>query len=228
MRKFFILILLLFTGLQALDAQRALPPFTPFVHYSMRESMFEEAPTHDRAIIFLGNSITDQWQWSEYFTPARGAEILNRGIGGDVTAGVLHRMPEILRHQPSKLFLMIGINDLLGSKTNDVILDNIAHILTILKSGSPNTEIYLQSILPVNKTILKTDNPSVSTDNIRSINARLQEMAKEMECTYIDVFSLMLDPETDMLRASDTRDGIHLTAGAYRKWINLISPIVNQ
>lgn len=228
MNRYLLSILLLLLGAQTLYAQRELPPFEPFVHYTMRESMFEEAPTHDGAIVFLGNSITDHWQWHEYFTPPTGVAILNRGIGGDITAGVLHRMPEIIRHQPSKLFLMIGINDLIGSKPNAQIIANIEHILSILKSQCPDTKIYLESILPINREIFKTDTPSVSTDNIRQVNAELSALAKRMDCTYLDIFSLLIDPETDMLRASYTRDGIHLTAQGYRLWINEITPLVEK
>ncbi|MDO5036238.1 MAG: GDSL-type esterase/lipase family protein [Porphyromonas sp.] len=226
MKRQILVLLTLLLGAPSLHAQQELPPFKPFAHYIMRESMFEEAPTHHEAIIFLGNSITDRWQWGEYFHPSDNKAILNRGIGGDVTAGMLHRLPEIVRHQPSKLFLMIGINDLLGSKPNEEILANIEQILTTLKRQSPQTQIYVQSILPINKVMMQVDTPSVSTDNIRAMNTELQLLAGELGCEYIDLFSLMLDPETDMLYEHYTMDGIHLTATGYRQWVNKITPLV--
>jgi len=37
---------------------------------------------------------------------------INRGIGGDITFGILNRLEEVQRFKPSKLFICIGINDL--------------------------------------------------------------------------------------------------------------------
>lgn len=227
-KQLIIGLTILLSGL-SLQAQEQLPPFEPFPHYINRESMFEAAPTHPGAIIFLGNSITNNWDWPEFFQPANHAPIINRGIGGDITAGVLHRMDEVVRHTPSKVFLMIGINDLYSpQRTNEETIQNIDHILTILQKKCPQAELYLQSILPVNKEIFKNASERQSTDNIRALNMELRRLAKEHKIQYLDIFSLMLDPNTDMLYASYTNDGIHLTATAYRKWIDHIAPLVNK
>jgi len=39
-------------------------------------------------------------------------KVLNSGIEGDITSGVLARLDEVIRHQPAKLFICIGTNDL--------------------------------------------------------------------------------------------------------------------
>lgn len=226
-KRLLLLLTLVFTSL-SLQAQEDLPPFKPFAHYINRTAMFEEAPTHDGAIIFLGNSITNNWEWAEFFEPSNGAAILNRGIGGDVTAGVLRRLDEVARHYPSKIFLMIGINDFFSNPTNEYIVNSIDRIITTLQRKCPQAELYLQSILPVNKEVFKDASPLQSSDNIRAVNTELQKVAKNHGIPYLDIFSLLLDPDTDMLRASYTSDGIHLTAPAYRKWINYITPLVNK
>ncbi len=228
MNKQLLLTLTVLIGTLSLQAQDSLPPFKPFQHYINRESMFEKSPTQPGAIIFLGNSITNNWEWAEFFAPSNGAKILNRGIGGDVTAGVLHRLDEVARHTPSKIFLMIGINDLNGQHSNEEIVQNIDRIITTLQKSCPQTKLYLQSILPVNKEIFKQSSTVQSSDNIRAINAELAKVAQKRGIPYIDLFSLMLDPNTDMLYASYTTDGIHLTATAYLKWIKEITPLVNK
>jgi lysophospholipase L1-like esterase len=76
-------------------------------------------------------------------------KIKNRGIGGDETDGVLLRLEEIIKSLPEKIFIMIWINDLshLGI---DQVVTNYKKIIEKIKSQSPNTKIYIQSILPVN------------------------------------------------------------------------------
>mgnify|MGYP006140392103 FL=1 len=59
-------------------------------YYLKRVAYFEALPEKKNAIVFLGNSITEVGQWSELFTDPN---IINRGISGDVTYGVLNRLP---------------------------------------------------------------------------------------------------------------------------------------
>ena len=77
--------------------------------YFHRKNLFEMLPLKDSAIIFLGNSITAGGEWSELLN---NPNIINRGIPGDHCDGMRERLDEVLRHRPSKIFLMAGINDL--------------------------------------------------------------------------------------------------------------------
>mgnify|MGYP000061554644 CR=1 FL=1 len=68
-------------------------------------------------IIFLGNSITDIGEWTEVW---QDIHVKNRGISGDNTFGVLARLDEVVSSKPSKIFIMIGINDI--SKNIELVL----------------------------------------------------------------------------------------------------------
>ena len=63
-------------------------------YYDQRELLFESLPASENDIIFLGNSITDGGEWSELF---QNPNCKNRGISGDVVAGVLNRLETITR-----------------------------------------------------------------------------------------------------------------------------------
>jgi hypothetical protein len=78
-------------------------------HYSRRVSHFNNLPVKKGAIIFIGDSITEQCNWSELFD---NPDIINRGIGGDVVDGVAKRIEFLKTSEPAALFLMIGINNL--------------------------------------------------------------------------------------------------------------------
>lgn len=98
-------------------------------------------------IVFLGNSINDGGEWSELFPDTR---LKNRGISGDVTTGVPHRLPNIVESNPSGIFLLIGINDLARGVPPYTVLAHIRLIVSLIHSGSPGTQVYVQSLFPVN------------------------------------------------------------------------------
>ena len=56
-----------------------------------------------------GDSLTEGIDWRELFPDVK---ILNRGIGGDTSAGVLNRLDEVIGRHPKIVVLMIGANDL--------------------------------------------------------------------------------------------------------------------
>lgn len=88
----------------------------------LREGMFRVLPSPgSRAIVFLGDSLTSGCEWRELF--GHQLTILNRGIGGDTSAGVLKRVSTVAALRPVATFLMIGTNDaqLLGYAPTDTL-----------------------------------------------------------------------------------------------------------
>lgn len=59
--------------------------------YQQRSSLFRLLPVTKNDIVFLGNSITNGNEWDELFGDI---SIKNRGISGDITAGVLNRFAQ--------------------------------------------------------------------------------------------------------------------------------------
>jgi hypothetical protein len=60
-------------------------------------------------IIMLGDSLTEMGIWAELL---EGLSVVNRGISGDDSAGVLRRLLEVLGRHPRVICLEIGSNDL--------------------------------------------------------------------------------------------------------------------
>ena len=86
--------------------------------YYQRATLFEVLPTSKSDIIFLGNSITNGGEWAELLGNPHAK---NRGISGDTTQGVLDRLSTITKGKPSKIFLLIGTNDLSRGKSVDEV-----------------------------------------------------------------------------------------------------------
>ena len=98
-------------------------------NYKKMINEFKNNPLSYGDIVFLGNSITQGGNdWSERLNYPN---IKNRGIGGDVTDGVLSRIDEIGYFKPKAVFLLIGINDLWNNgspnKPSAEYIGNIHH-----------------------------------------------------------------------------------------------------
>jgi lysophospholipase L1-like esterase len=183
-------------------------------YYYHRKEQFEMLPDTENEIIFLGNSITDQAEWHEIFNKLN---IKNRGIGGDDTDGILERLDEVVSSHPDKIFLMIGTNDLTYGKSVDHVLENISDILDRIRTRSPETSVYVQSVLPTEDAIHTTR----SNADIMKINAGLQEICRERELIYIDLFTPFANEE-QKLNLEFSIDGLHLNGKGYMLWKDLI------
>lgn len=174
-------------------------------------------------IVFIGDSITDLYHLDDYYQdlPLR---TYNRGIGGDVTGMLLKRIQVSLYDlEPTKVVLMIGINDINGGVSTDTILENYNNILNGIKTKLPSTKVYTMSILPINSDVPGYIDVKKSTERILSINEEIKEMASNYSYQYMDLFSLVKD-DKNHLKKEYSLDGIHLSEQGFVTWTNLIKP----
>lgn len=179
----------------------------------MRE-IYRQLPVQSDDIVFLGNSITDFGLWSEFF--GGDTRIINRGIQGIESPEVLEHIAIIGEGHPRKLFLMIGINDF---KTPERVVPNIRRIITLMQQRSPETELYIQSILPCNLA------PRATTPT--TLNPQIKSLCAEMGVTYLDIFTPMANGTTSM-PAAMTCDQLHPNILGYRLWCNTIKDAVGR
>lgn len=177
--------------------------------YGHRVEHFAKLPQREHCIIFLGDSQIQQAEWHEMF----GDEpmVLNRGITGDYTAGVLERLGEVLRHKPLKIFLLIGVNDLVAGKKVAEIEGYYRSIVQRTRSESPDSELFLLSVLPVNNDVRKV---GLENDRINELNERIRQIAKDFALPFIDLYTPLSDAD-GKLAAKFTDDGLHLNGLGY-------------
>jgi lysophospholipase L1-like esterase len=192
-------------------------PFLPD-HYNKKVAAFRAEPVTPGQIMFLGNSITEGGKWAE-LTGIKS--VINRGIGGDITFGVLQRMDDVIQRKPSKIFILIGINDIGKDIPDEVIADNCRKIVEQIKKESPSTTIYLQSILPVNPLVKKFPQHYNKEDRIVHTNQLLREMASNASVKFINLFPLFLNQQQRM-DEKFTFDGLHINADGYKLWIQFL------
>jgi len=94
-------------------------------YYDANRALRAQPPMGGR-VVFIGDSITDNWPLSEYFP---GKPYINRGIGGQTTPQMLIRMfPDVINLKPAAMMLFAGTNDIArktGPSTLEMIEQNI-------------------------------------------------------------------------------------------------------
>lgn len=175
-------------------------------------------------IIFLGDSITDFGDWNELFG---NNDIYNRGISGDQTVWALQRLDRIKESKPRKVFIMIGTNDLAVDRSPEDVANNIGRIVKELKTSSPETEIYVESLFPVNGVdfVGKASKKShwEKGDEIIATNRLLEKVCANEGATYIDIYPHLVD-DRGLLNPAYTNDGLHLMYDGYAKWVSILKP----
>lgn len=192
-------------------------PFLP-EHTVKRLAQFKAEPLVTGQVIFLGNSITEMGNWRKVL---KDSSVINRGIGGDITFGVLKRLEDITDRQPSKVFILLGINDIGKDIPIPVIVDNYLRILDIIHKKSPQTQIFVQSVLPINPTIMGFPQHYDKEAKILELNELLKSHATEGHYTYVDLFPLFSD-DTQRLLPKYTHEGLHLKPEAYPVWAHFL------
>lgn len=188
-------------------------------HYQSRLSIFKTLPNTNQKVIMLGNSLTNNCWWNELLGIS-SSEIINRGISGDTTDGILDRLDDVVDENPSKLYLLSGVNDLLEEPelTAEELISKYTKLIEAINRELPNTDFYIQSTLPLNP--ITKFYPGVN-EKVAQLNLFLKDNAVKYGYSYVDIGTLMMDEKGD-LSSANTCDGIHLLPAAYHLWKKLL------
>jgi len=188
-------------------------PKHPKLYYLEKKSFFE-INGKKADIVMIGDSITDHADWDELFP---NISIVNRGISGDTTEGVLLRMASIYSANAKKAFIMIGINDLSKKIPISKILSNYEGIVVRLKQHGILP--YIESVLPVGNT------HAYLNENVVKLNSKLKELSKKENVVFIDLDKVFA--QNGMLNPIySSKDDIHLNGEGYFVWKNSIKKFI--
>jgi len=187
-------------------------------HYKKRVALFEKEKVKEGSDVFLGNSITEGGDWKKLMNDSTA---VNRGIGGDITFGLLQRLHQVVKIKPARLFLLIGINDLSKGIPEDVVLENIFLLVMEIKKQSPATQIFVQSILPVNPSFKNFPKGYNLQEAVNTVNTQLSKIEARFGYTYVDLYNQFTDAN-GLLRSELSTDGLHLNAAGYAHWVRVL------
>lgn len=173
-----------------------------------------------RAIVFLGDSITQGWG-DDFKSSFAGAKKANRGISGDTTRGMLLRLPEdVLTLNPSCVVMLMGTNDLEEGAEPAVIAENFKLIIAALKAHNDKMPIVVCQVFPSSADKKRT------ADKIKAINALYAAAVKgDPQITVIDTWTLFADPQGDA-KKEEFPDLLHPNDLGYAKWSAALQPIL--
>lgn len=204
------------------DAKTAPAPKKYTELYYQRASLFDMLPVDSNSIVMLGNSLTHGCEWHELFGMPN---VLNRGINGDIVQGIRERVEPIVKGHPKKIFLLSGVNDVSHNLTADSIVEALGSLISYIREQTPETKLYVESLLPINNSFKRYKNIFGKEQVIRDINAKLEGVVKSKGATWINVYPAFCDEESN-LRSDLTNDGLHLLGPGYMIWRDLLLPYI--
>jgi lysophospholipase L1-like esterase len=169
----------------------------------------------ERTMVFLGDSLTEDGHWSDWFPDA---DVRNLARGGDTTDGTLARLGEVVAAAPDEILLLIGTNDLAIRQTVEHLVRNIQSIMVDLRRDLPGARMLLQSILPRAREF---------AEQIQTANIHLRQFAATVRAQYLDLWPA-LALEDGELNPAYSDDRLHLNAAGYEAWLAELRPALER
>ncbi len=212
-------------SLSSLSVVNTPATFARSEYWHQRVTLFDLIPVEPGDIVFLGNSITDGGEFNELFdNPA----VKNRGISSDVISGVMERLDQVTNNNPSKIFLLIGINDVSHNLSANQIAKAYEDLVKSIRQKAPESKLYIQSLMPINNDFARYKNLRNKEQIIIDVNILLEDIAKRNDAVYVDLWPVLADKKSGKLKREFTNDGLHLLGSGYEAWADAIRHLVEE
>jgi len=200
-----------FGAAQAAEAQRLTSDWANLCRYVAENAQVAASGMRPR-VIFLGDSITENWKLGD---PAKfGPAVLDRGIGGQTSAQILLRFyQDVVALRPRTVHIMAGVNDIMGNTgpTSDAaIVNNIRAMIDVAKANG--IRVVLSAITPAQNFVAR---PDVDLrPRIASVNMQLRQLAKEKRIVFVDYAPVLANSAGGLADALGN-DGLHPNRDGY-------------
>ncbi|MBI6872807.1 GDSL-type esterase/lipase family protein [Clostridium aciditolerans] len=189
-------------------------------------------------LVCIGDSLTYGYAifrkdcWVELIRNKLNIDVINRGVNGDTTAGMLSRSyQDIIQSTPTHVIIMGGSNDFIANRALHLVQENIEQLVN--EAIENNIVPILGIEPPIDKVLAQrkwTD--AVDYDQINSTLSNYRnwiiEFAKENGINYIDFHGCFLE----MLKDKDPRemyvDGLHPTPYGHTIMANCVIELLKN
>ncbi|WP_129598685.1 GDSL-type esterase/lipase family protein [Anaerophilus nitritogenes] len=162
--------------------------------------------------VFIGDSITNGLSFYHLLDDKKVIANL-----GDTISKALMKIDKVLIINPQNIFILFGVNDFKYYKTEEEFIKYYEQLIHELKNKLPNTNIYVQSILPVSSKY-EQKNTYVTNEKIENMNILLMNMSEVNDVTYIHIATVIENSNEDLHEG----DGIHFRYAFYPVWLNFL------
>jgi lysophospholipase L1-like esterase len=196
--------------------------FAGFFRYAAANTALAPPKPGEARVVFVGDSITDNWSQAGYGGFFPGRPYVNRGISGQTTAQMLLRFrADVIELGPAAVVILGGTNDLAGNSgpaSLDQIQDNLASMAELARAHG--IRVVLASLLPVSDDARDANGRRLTRTRLRpppsilELNRWLSAYAAENGHTFLDYFSATADAGGRLAPALHD-DGLHPNAKGY-------------
>jgi lysophospholipase L1-like esterase len=182
----------------------------------------------DADLIFIGDSITQGWEWDgkeewkKEFAPLKP---VNLGISGDQTGHVIWRITkgkELEPIKPKLAVVMIGTNNTGAGHSAEQTAGGIKAIVEELRKQKPDMKILLLGVFP------RSEKPTDPLrDENKSINAIISKLDDGKHVFYKDISEKFLEKDGS-LDMKIMPDFLHLSVKGYEIWGKAIKDDVQK
>lgn len=180
-----------------------------------RYDSFKATPTVPGQIVFAGNSITNMHSWFEAF--GSNQEVIGRGNSGGFAYELLDNLESYIDGKPAKFFVMIGTNDISSGQTAEITARRIETIVRRVRLESPETEVYVQSILP------RSHNPKPDYELCNTMVSQWVTELNDPKVSFVNLSEVCAGVNGNSWWAYD---GLHPRSVGYGAWTNEIEELV--
>jgi len=196
------------------------PPVTEYIPPEVRDTDFS-------GCLFIGDSRTEGFM---LYSGVKGAKAYTaRGLMVDTyfTAPVVDMngtkisVSQAVESESSfeRIYIMLGVNEL-GWAYDSVFISKYENLVDHVKSCMPDTEIIVQSIIPV--TLAKSESDEIyNNENITRYNGLIRDMCARKSVTYMDLVPYFVGDD-GALPEEAAFDGIHLQKSYCERWLDVL------
>jgi lysophospholipase L1-like esterase len=166
-------------------------------------------------IVFVGDSITHDGRWQEWFPDA---DVHVEAAPGDTTDRLVERLPAIIELKPDIIVLLIGSNDFGANRSVEYVVRSVEYFLAMLRRDVPGARTLVQSIMPRGREY---------GADIQNANRHIRQFATTLHAQYLDLWASMAMDDGE-LSPEFTNDRLHLNETGYEAWLNELRPALER
>lgn len=177
-------------------------------------------------ILILGDSITELYPIDDIYNDL---PVVKSGVSGYKTTDILSEIENMAyRYNPTKIILLIGINDIAYDTSQENLkktISNIKEIVTKIKTNRCNAALYIESIYPINRELNENRVVENINESIIKVNDEIKSICKKRQATYINMHDQLIDGDGNF-SSKYTDDGIHPNTLGYAKITRVLTPYI--
>lgn len=181
-----------------------------------------------KRIICHGDSLTEgkdieaAYRWPSLLQNALGTEVINTGIGGDTTAGLLSRLAtDVIPHKPDAVILMGGINDFWWDLPINTAIANLFSMAYHSQFHGIAPLFGLPMPFDVDRAAKQSYSPPEAgydqlLAKVKSLRDKLKSTADESDIPVLDFYHLFIDDDGQIRSHLFLDDGVHANLQGHR------------